>query len=117
VPYLFADTCRILRRQSEATDSGRVEAGSPAYRFYLYAIAVVPSVGLWFRFDDVQKYYAIVGAAFMPMLALALLQLNGREDRVGHAYRNSWLTSALLWATLALFALFGWQVIQSRLFG
>ena len=32
---------------------------------------------------EVQKYYAVIGAAFIPLLALVLLVLNGRAAWVG----------------------------------
>jgi len=70
-----------------------VDTRSPVYQGYLLALASLPTVGLWFRFDEVQKVYAVVGALFIPILALALLVLNGSSRRVGRRYRNAWLVS------------------------
>ena len=88
-----------------------------SYRAYLYGIAVVPAVGLWGEFVRIQKLYAIVGAAFIPMLALVLLVLNGRTKWVGTESRNRWWTSLLLVTTLVFFLLAGWYEIRSKLFG
>jgi len=118
VPYLFADSWRLIRKpRSDAAGAEPDPVGtrSPVYQGYLFALASVPTVGLWARFDQVQKVYAVVGALFIPILALALLILNGSSRRVGRQYRNSWLVSLLLLAALALFALFLWFKIRSEL--
>jgi hypothetical protein len=65
---------------------------------------VVPIAGLWFSFKEVQKVYAVVGAAFMPVLAIGLLLLNGRAAWVGARARNRPATVAALAATVAFFA-------------
>ena len=44
---------------------------------------LAPLVSLWYSFREVQKYYAVFGACFMPLLALVLLYLNGRRALVG----------------------------------
>ncbi len=106
VPYLFADSWRLLRkgRRDETVDSR-----SRPYRWFLAALATVPAIGLWESFQQIQKIYAIVGAAFMPILALTLLLLNGSSKLVGREMRNGPLTTILLLATLAFFAWAGWQ--------
>lgn len=111
VPYLFADlwTMRGWRRgisnteQPEARDLTR----TPAYRNYLWAIAVVPLLGLFVEFRQVQQVYAVFGALFMPMLALLLLVLNGRRGWMGDL-RNRTPTVVVLLGTLAVFLYFGW---------
>ena len=115
VPHLFADFYRLVRRRrdnghtAENQDASEsVETSSLAYRGYLYALATIPALGLTVDFQRIQKFYAIVGAAFIPMLALALLILNGRTKWVGDRCRNSQLTTFLLVATLLFFLIAGW---------
>lgn len=96
VPYLFADLWRKVRRSSATPGTT-----SAPYRTYLLALAVVPLIQLSHPLREVQKYYALFGAAFIPMLALALLVLNGRTAWVG-AYRNRPATVAVLLIALAL---------------
>lgn len=110
VPYLFADCCRLLDAQAASGASvppgstTSVDTRSPRYRAYLVGLASLPALGLWLDFKEVQKWYAVVGAGFLPLLALALLILNGRSDWVGAQARNRPLTTALLVATLLFFA-------------
>lgn len=95
VPYLF---CDVLRR---ARGRGEVATTAPLYRGYLLALATVPILGLLTSFREAQKIYAIVGAAFMPLLAVALLVLNRR--------RNGPLALVALGTTLAFFAWSAWR--------
>lgn len=111
VPYLFTDYWNLTRAATRSPDvSARnaVDSGSWPYRIYLYALAIIPAAGLWGSFEQVQKIYAIVGAAFVPLLALVLLILNGRARWVGTAAKNSPLTSVLLILTMAFFVAAGW---------
>lgn len=118
VPYLFADFWN-LTHAPESTDGGEaelprqaVDTNSRPYQFYLYGIAVVPAFGLFVNFQDVQKVYAIFGAAFIPLLAAALLILNGNRTLVGVEGRNSAWTQIVLIAALAFFSWAGWYEIQ-----
>ena len=63
-------------------------------------------------FKEVQKVYAVVGAFFIPLIALALLIMNGRADWVGKRGRNGWPTVILLVATLALFSWILWRKLR-----
>ena len=106
VPYLFADTLRLLRaRHASEWTRSPIDTRSKAYRGYLLAIAFVPLLGLELRFDRVQQAYGLVGAAFMPLVALALLLLNRRRI-VGELHNRPASTLALL-VTLAFFVLAG----------
>ena len=98
VPYLFADVWYGLRGGLGATALG----DTSAYRRFQWALATVPALGLFASFKQAQLLYAVVGAAFMPLLALALLILNGRPSLVGDL-RNRGLAVAALTATLAFF--------------
>jgi Mn2+/Fe2+ NRAMP family transporter len=104
VPYIFADFWGIARG---APPGAKVDPKGRAYRAYLYALALVPALGLWLSFERVQQAYAVVGAAFLPLLALALLLLNGRADWVGARMRNGPLSTAVLVAALLAFAAAG----------
>lgn len=102
VPYLFADIWRLLiDKQSDAT---RIDlTKTRPYNVYLFAIAIVPLLGLFMSFKEVQKLYSVIGALFMPMLALALLILNGRKGWVGE-HRNRLVSGVALATTLIFFA-------------
>ena len=111
VPYLFADILGLLREDPSSAGSGSaaVDTRSPAYRGYLIALAIVPMAGLFWRFQEIQKIYAVVGATIIPFLAIALLVLNGRSDWVGAQYRNRPVTVVVLITTLAFFAWIAWR--------
>jgi Mn2+/Fe2+ NRAMP family transporter len=108
VPYLFTDFWYLLKSRGSDEPRNPVDTQSLPYRSYLYGLATVPALGLFVSFTQIQKVYAIFGASFMPILALALLLLNGRAKWVGERYRNSWLTTLILTATLVFFLVAGW---------
>jgi Mn2+/Fe2+ NRAMP family transporter len=107
IPYLFADLWRMLGsaggRPGEAVDA----RGLP-YRGYLVALGLVSIGGLFSSFVHIQKLYAVVGALFIPLLALALLLLNGRNAWVGREHRNGVLATMVLLLSVALFLFFGY---------
>lgn len=105
VPYLFADVWRLTEKrpvEEQRDKPAGVRTDSSSYRLYQVALAVVPMLGLWVSFKEIQKLYAVIGALFIPMLALALLILNGRQDWVG-PLKNRKPTSAMLILTLLFF--------------
>ena len=61
-------------------------------------------------FAAVQKAYAVLGAFFLPMLAIALLALNSRRSLMG-AWSNRPLTAVLLLCVLGFFAWVGLEKI------
>jgi Mn2+/Fe2+ NRAMP family transporter len=102
VPYLFADLWQ-MRHGTRLHD--KVDTSALPYRGYLYAIASVPVLGMaGYNFRLLQQTYAVIGAAFIPMLAAILLILNGRGDWVGPQHKNSWPTVLVLLGTLLFFA-------------
>lgn len=111
VPYLFADLWRLLQGDEGCGDS-RIDTRGLAYRGYLVALAGVSIAGLFSSFLRIQKVYAVLGALFIPMLALALLSLNGRPDLVGAELRNHFWSRTILWLTLGLFLLFGYLELR-----
>jgi len=54
-------------------------------------------------FASMQRLYAIVGAAFMPVLAATLLVLAGRSRWIGHEHRNHPVTNLVLVVILTFF--------------
>ena len=131
VPYLFVDCFRMVRARTAtpASDSPvaenddtltqnaaahRADSSSPIYRYSLIAIATVPVLGLFVSFSRIQLAYAVVGAAFMPILALALLFLNGSPKRIGEAGRNSAMATIVLIAVVAFFIWAGAYEISEK---
>lgn len=108
-PYLFADFLRLSRRgRSDPARLAEVDLDrTPAYRAYLVAIAIVPLALLGLPVRHVQLAHAVLGALFMPLLALTLLLMNNRSDWVGPGFRNTWRSNLLLVLTLATFAVLG----------
>jgi Mn2+/Fe2+ NRAMP family transporter len=123
VPYLFADCIRLLKRDSENSPSEDSESSSATdskknsrvYNWSMWLIAIVPIVGLFTKFDSIQLAYALVGAAFMPLLAIVLLFLNGSTKRVGPDGRNSKRTTVVLVVIVAMFVGAGVFKIRSQL--
>ena len=98
VPYLFIDVMKPIHK----------DLNEPLfYQRYLLAIAVIPLTGLYFGFTSMQKAYALSGALFTPMLALALLILGFTSK----SFKNSWLSVVLL--VLILFFFVGLLVMVS----
>ena len=117
-PYLFADIWNLFLKNNptgQPSETSRQSMGVPIhsrslpYRFYLFAIAIVPMLGLLVQFREIQKIYAIIGAAFIPMLAALLLLLNGRRQWVG-ALTNRPPTVLALVIILLFFGWIAWRV-------
>ena len=89
VPYLFSDLYEIIKPGQR----NPVNTESTIYRRFLYALALIPMVGLPLGFASMQKLYALCGAAFMPLLALTLILLHIRKHH--STYRNHWLMNGL----------------------
>jgi Mn2+/Fe2+ NRAMP family transporter len=115
VPFLFADSWRLLTRSGnrpEEVSATTDENGRP-YLLYQIALATIPAVSLFYSFVQVQKVYAIVGALFIPVLAVILLILNRRPE-LG-AQRNGWRSIVVLGGALAFFAAAAAFEIRSQL--
>ncbi len=102
VPYLFADVWAM--RGGSRSHHERVDTTALPYRGYLVALASLPIIGLvMVDFRTMQKTYAVVGAIFIPALAILLLLVNGRAKWVGPQFKNSLATSAVLVAIVLFF--------------
>ncbi len=115
VPYIFADAWTLLRSRNNGDnklerDRG-VDTRSLPYRGYLFAIGIVPMLGLVMSFEEVQKLYAVIGAAFIPLITLGLLIMNSRADWVGERFRNRRKTDSLLLIILGFFAWIAWRTL------
>lgn len=104
-PYLFAECWRLGVRR----DPRPVDTRAPAYRTFLIVLAVVPMLGLFASFRDVQKLYTYIGAYIFPTLALVLVVFNSRSAWVGRL-RNSPATVVALVAVLVFFT---WLAIEN----
>ena len=111
IPYLFADLWRMLRRPGAGIGEKVDTAGLP-YRGYLVGLGLASIGGLFSSFVQIQKLYAVVGALFIPMLALALLALNGRARWIGREHRNGPLATVVLALSVGLFLLFGYLQVR-----
>jgi len=103
VPYLFAD---IFRLRIHKQPHNIVDTQAWPYRGYLFALAFVPMLGLMMSFKQVQQFYGIIGAAFLPLLAIALLIMN--NGRLGQ-YANRWPSQVLLSSTVIFFVGMAWM--------
>ena len=85
---------------------------SRPYRAYLFALAFVPILGLFWTFQEIQKFYAVVGATFAPFLCVGLLIMNGRSKWVGDQFKNRPSTLAVLVLILVFFA---WMALRKSI--
>jgi Mn2+/Fe2+ NRAMP family transporter len=112
-PYLFADFLAL--RQGTGTLKRVDLKRTPAYRGYLVAIALVPLAGLFLTVEKIQLAYAVMGAMFMPLLALTLLSMNTQRKWVGERFRNPWWINLTLVATVLLFAYMGYLQLTGKM--
>ena len=110
-PYLFADCWRLLTTPRGAPVS--VDTHAAPYRVFLVVLALVPMIGLFFSFREVQKFYTVIGAYVFPLLALALLVFNGRTSWVGERFKNRPVTAIALVGILIFFSLLAIANIRS----
>ena len=81
-PYLFAECWRLGVRR----DARPVDTRAPPYRWFLLVLAIVPMLGLFGSFREVQKLYTVIGAYIFPTLALVLIVFNSRSAWVGQRF-------------------------------
>jgi Mn2+/Fe2+ NRAMP family transporter len=107
VPYLFADCWRLKSHRRGTVARGAIDTAAIQYRAYLVLIALVPIIGLFYSFREVQKIYTVTGALLFPVLAVALLVFNGRASWVGKEFRNGPAAVVALLVVLAFFGFVG----------
>jgi Mn2+/Fe2+ NRAMP family transporter len=117
VPYLFADFLYLRRGRSLGRDQTIDIKKTVEYRVFLAALTVLPMSLLWLNVQQVQLAYAVMGALFMPLVALTLLLLNNRRSLIEPDFRNSRAVNILLVATLAFFSYLGLKEILNIIQG
>jgi Mn2+/Fe2+ NRAMP family transporter len=117
IPYVFADYLDLRRGASRRGPDSLDPKASSAYRFYLLALAILPLSLLWLKVQLVQYVYGLVGALFMPFVALTLILLNNRKSLVGREFRNGWIVNLLLALTLGFFSYVGLRELAAFLTG
>jgi Mn2+/Fe2+ NRAMP family transporter len=117
VPYLFADCWGLLRNRARNSESApiRVDTGAMPYRIYLAVLGIVPMIGLFWSFRDVQRLYTVTGALFFPFLALALLIMCSRTSWIGTIFRTRPAGVVTLLAILAFFCYVGLLEVMGRI--
>ena len=98
-PYLFAECWRLGVRR----DSKPVDTNAPPYRWFMLVLAIVPMIGLFASFREVQKIYTFIGAYIFPTLAVVLIVFNSRGAWVGQRFKNHPVTIGILACVLAFF--------------
>lgn len=112
VPIVFADWWRLVR---DPEARGPVSRRGVPYVTWLLAIGTIPLLHVARPFREVQRAYAVFGAAFIPVLALALLLLNRRPEWIGRDLRNGRVATTVLVATLLLSTLAAGFDVAGRL--
>ena len=98
VPYLFAD----FRKLQKGVDGNEHLNQTKDYKYFLFALGLIPITSLWLKFESIQLAYAFFGALFIPCLALSLLILNNSKA-VDKKYKNKWLSNLVLFLSLVFF--------------
>ncbi len=101
VPYLFCDFLQAGRQKQVSRQP--VDTRCLTYRGYLLFLATVPIALVYFGKPVwLVLLYAVVGAMFMPLLAVLLLYMNNRRAWVGQA-SNGLSANVALAVALVLF--------------
>lgn len=111
IPHLFAD---VWQQTKQSKPHLVVDSTSRPYRWYLYGLSVVPIAGLFGSFAKQQLLYAFVSAFSIPLIAIALLMLNGQTKHVGKSFVNSKLTNVVLGITILFFVFSGAWIVVVR---
>ena len=91
VPLIYADAVHSFKSMNIPLNQ---LPKSFSYKLWLGLLAIVPMLSLEIPFKEIQKLYSIVGAFFMPILALTLLWLNNRQ--VSSKFKNNAVTNLAL---------------------
>lgn len=129
IPYLFADFLQIRKWYAQQRREGRTAESdkqanivrdevdfmqTKAYRIFLVGLAILPIPLLFRKVEQVQLVNAVLGAFFMPLLALTLLLMNSRTKWVG-PHRSGWVINSILVITLLFFGYVGLQEVFDAL--
>ncbi len=95
VPYLFADM--ISNTQEEML------VLQPSYKYFAIALAIVPMTGLVVGFASMQQLYALIGALFIPILAISMLWIFNRDKDIKGKFELAYYDKAILGLILLFF--------------
>ncbi len=109
VPYMFADFWNMFNRKNSPDNISPVNTQGKPYKYYLIGLAIIPMIGLLYKFVLIQKVYAVLGSLVIPFIAIALLYLN-RKKHVGE-YSNKLTTNIVLVLSIGLFIYIGLPAI------
>ncbi|GAA6134383.1 Nramp family divalent metal transporter [Oceaniserpentilla sp. 4NH20-0058] len=98
VPLIFADAVHSLKGDKMSLNA---LPNTRLYKIWLVVLAVVPMLALVMPFKEIQKLYSVVGAFFMPILAMTLLWLNNKH--VSTEFKNGFLLNVALIVVLFFF--------------
>ena len=116
VPYLFSDFVRVYKTKSSSISETKIDVRSRNYLFFLFYLAIPPLVLLFFgKLVWVVVIYSIIGAFFMPFLAVLLLIMNNKIKWV-EDFKNNLFVNILLLAGLILFIVLCIKEIWQRVF-
>jgi len=115
LPYMFADFMDLRRSGNSGVRRTTDLRATKAYRAHLVFIATFPLILLLTPVRLIQLVYGVIGAMFLPMLALTLLIMNNRRRWVGTDFLSPKLVNVLLAIGLAFFSYVGGAAIYSRL--
>lgn len=113
VSYLFTDFVDIIRTKGKGLDPTEISEKNPSFRIYLVWMTFPPMLlHLFEQPIAIVIVDGVIGAIFMPILAIGLLYLLNSK-RVEKEYRNGIVGNVLLGLIIALFVhLGGTEVIQ-----
>ena len=94
VPYIFAD---LMFSKFGFQNKTKM------YNLFAVYLAVVPIVSLWIDFESIQLAYAIIGALFMPFLAITLFLMTGNLN----SFRSNIVQKVSYLSTFLIFVFFG----------
>ena len=114
VPYLFADFMDLRGGLKPGVRRTHDLRGTKAYRAYLLFIATVPPIFLLVPVRSIQLAFGIVGAFFLPLMALTLLIMNNRRRWVGANFVSHWGHNLILLLGFVFFAYVGIAGIIER---
>lgn len=116
VPYLFSDVVHVYKNKRFRISDTKIDVRSRHYLFFLFYLAV-PPLSLLFLGKPVWivVIYSIVGAFFMPFLAVLLLIMNNKVGWVKD-FKNNLIINLMLLVALVLFAWLCFNEIAEKLF-
>jgi Mn2+/Fe2+ NRAMP family transporter len=103
VPYLFTDSVKAYKRRDKKMPETKIDISSWQYVFFLLYLSIPPQVLLFFGKPVwIVVIYTIIGAFFMPFLAVLLLIMNNRIKWV-RDFKNNLVINVILLVALILF--------------